>query len=106
MSRSREPLAIIGLGCRFPGGADGPESFWRLLCDGVDAICDVPTDRWDIRKFYDPDPAARGRTYTRQGGFLRESIWEFDPAFFGISPREVAVMDPQQRLLLETTWDS
>jgi acyl transferase domain-containing protein/acyl carrier protein len=106
MSQQREPLAIIGLGCRFPGRADSPEAFWRMLCAGVDAICDVPADRWDIRKFYDPDPASPGRTYTRQAGFLCESIWEFDPTFFGISPREAAVMDPQQRLLLETTWEA
>ncbi|PRX24032.1 acyl transferase domain-containing protein [Paraburkholderia sp. BL18I3N2] len=106
MSRNPEPLAIVGLGCRFPGGSDGPEAFWQMLCDGIDAICDVPTDRWDIRKFYDPDPASPGRMCTRQGGFLRESIWDFDAAFFGISPREAAVMDPQQRLLLETTWDA
>lgn len=105
-STTREPLAIVGMGCRFPGRSDGPDSFWQMLHDGVDAICDVPGDRWDVRKFYDPDPASPGRTVTLQGGFLRESIWDFDPAFFGISPREASVMDPQQRLLLETTWEA
>ncbi|MEO1337726.1 MAG: polyketide synthase, partial [Myxococcota bacterium] len=103
---SSEPLAIVGMGCRFPGNADSPERFWQMLCGGVDAICDVPADRWDVRRFHSPDPAAPGRMYTQQAGFLRESIWDFDPAFFGISPREAAIMDPQQRLLLEVTWEA
>ncbi len=103
---NNEPLAIVGMACRFPGHADSAQAFWDLLCAGTDAIRDVPTDRWDVRKFFDPDPDAIGKGYTRQGGFLSESIWHFDPAFFGISPREAAVMDPQQRLMLEVTWEA
>ena len=101
----REPLAIIGLGCRFPGGAVDPESFWRLLHDGVDAVREVPRDRWDADALYDPDPAAPGKIATRCGGFL-ESVDRFDAAFFGIAPREAIGMDPQQRLLLEVTWEA
>ena len=102
----REPLAIVGMACRFPGNADSADALWDMLCKGTDAIREVPVDRWDVRKFFDPDPDALGKGYTRQGGFLNESIWEFDPAFFGISPREAAVMDPQQRLMLEVTWEA
>ncbi|MFZ5542362.1 MAG: type I polyketide synthase, partial [Pseudomonadota bacterium] len=99
-----EPIAVIGLGCRVPG-ADGPQEFWRLLRDEVDAIGPVPADRWDADALYDPDPEVPGRISTRQGGFLR-SIDGFDPAFFGIAPREAQGMDPQQRLLLEVTWEA
>lgn len=101
---SDEPIAIIGLGCRFPG-ADGPEAFWRLLHDGVDAIREVPPDRWNNDAYYHPDAAVPGKLNTRWGGFL-EGIDGFDAAFFGISPREAAGMDPQQRLLLETAWQA
>ncbi len=101
----REPVAIIGIGCRLPGGADGPDSFWRLLREGVDAIGEVPPERWDLAAFYDEDPAAPGKMNTRWGGFL-ERIDGFDASFFGISPREAAPMDPQQRLLLEVTWEA
>ncbi len=104
--RDKEPLAIVGIGCRFPGGADSPVAFWELLCDGVDAIVDVPRDRWDVRRFYDPDPDKPGVTYTRQGGFLRERIDRFDAMFFGISPREAGCIDPQQRILLESVWEA
>src|ERR1700682_40050 len=100
-----ESIAIIGVGCRFPGGADDPESFWRLLRDGVDAIREVPPDRWDIEAFYDPDAAAAGKMYTRWCGFL-DHVDQVDPEFFGISPREAAGMDPQQRLLLEVAWEA
>ena len=100
-----EPLAIVGVGCRFPGGADTPEKFWRLVVDGVDAISEIPADRWNVDELYDPDPAARGKTATRWGGFV-DGVDRFDAALFGIAPREAMQMDPQQRLLLETTWDA
>ncbi|MFJ8579618.1 SDR family NAD(P)-dependent oxidoreductase [Micromonospora sp. NPDC093277] len=100
-----EPVAIIGIGCRFPGGVDGPESFWRLLTEGRDAIREVPEDRWDVEELHTDDPAAPGRTTTRWGGFL-DRIDRFDPHFFGISAHEAARMDPQQRLLAEVTWEA
>jgi acyl transferase domain-containing protein len=101
----REPIAIVGIGCRLPGGADNPEAFWRLLARGVDAISEVPEDRWLLRALYHPDPARAGKIYSRWGGFL-EQIDRFDAHFFGIAPREAAVMDPQHRLLLETAWEA
>nr|AAF62883.1 epoD [Sorangium cellulosum] len=100
-----EPIAVIGIGCRFPGGVTDPESFWRLLEEGSDAVVEVPHERWDIDAFYDPDPDVRGKMTTRFGGFLSD-IDRFEPAFFGISPREATTMDPQQRLLLETSWEA
>lgn len=101
----REPIAIIGLGCRFPGGATNAESFWQLLRDGVDTVTEVPPDRWDVDAYYDPDPDAPGKMYTRKAAFL-ESVDQFDPQFFGIMPKEARDMDPQQRLLLETAWEA
>jgi acyl transferase domain-containing protein/acyl carrier protein len=102
---TREPLAIVGIGCQFPGGANTPESYWHLLCDETDATREVPETRWDTGKYYDPNPAKLGRMVTRRGGFLSE-IDKFDPQFFGISPREANLLDPQQRLLLQTTWEA
>ncbi|WP_419145180.1 amino acid adenylation domain-containing protein [Myxococcus stipitatus] len=99
-----EPIAIIGLGCRFPQ-ADGVEAFWRLLSEGVDAIREVPADRWDIDAYFDAEPTAPGKMTTRWGGFL-DSVDGFDREFFGISPREAARMDPQQRLMLEVAWEA
>jgi acyl transferase domain-containing protein/acyl carrier protein len=99
----KEPVAIVGLACRFPGGANSPAEFWQLLRNGVDAITEVPPDRWNIDEFYDPDPDAPGKMATRWGGFLDDPAL-FDAEFFGIAPREAASMDPQQRLLLEVVW--
>ncbi|HEY53158.1 MAG TPA: acyltransferase domain-containing protein, partial [Caldilineae bacterium] len=99
-----EPIAVVGIGCRFPG-AEGPDAFWRLLSEGVDAVSEVPEERWDNDALYDETPGAPGRVITRQGGFI-DHVDEFDAAFFGISPREANRMDPQQRLLAETTWEA
>ncbi|GAC1671278.1 MAG: hypothetical protein PVS3B1_10540 [Ktedonobacteraceae bacterium] len=99
-----DTIAIIGLGCRFPGANDG-EEFWQLLRNGIDGISEVPTTRWDADAYYDPTPATPGKMNTRWGGFLR-GIDQFEPAFFSISPREASAMDPQQRLLLEVAWET
>ncbi|MCX6048530.1 MAG: alpha/beta fold hydrolase [Chloroflexi bacterium] len=105
LERTRtEPIAIIGMGCRFPG-AENPAAFWELLRNGTDAIGEVPADRWDIEAYYDPNPQAAGKMYTRYGGFL-DRIDQFDAAFWGISPREAVKLDPQQRLLLEVSWEA
>ncbi|OBH90671.1 polyketide synthase [Mycobacterium sp. E2989] len=101
----RDPLAIVGIGCQFPGGADDPTSYWHLLCTETDATGTVPEARWNAAKYYDPNPAKVGKMVTRRGGFLDE-IDQFDPQFFGISPREAHLIDPQQRLLLRTTWEA
>jgi phthiocerol/phenolphthiocerol synthesis type-I polyketide synthase A len=102
-----EPIAVIGMGCRFPGGADNTAQFWRLLQDGVDGIVRVPPDRWDADAFFSEDHSVPGTICSPEGGFL--TTWqpdEFDAEFFGISPREAAAMDPQQRLLLEVSWEA
>jgi len=99
-----ESIAIVGVGCRFPG-ADGPEAFWRLLARGVDAVSEVPPERWSLDDLHDDDPAAPGKMNTRWGGFLTD-VDRFDAAFFGISPREAAHIDPQQRLLMEVAWEA
>lgn len=101
-----EPIAIIGMGCRFPGEAANPHDFWRNLLEGKDCIVDVPNNRWDINRFYDADKDKPGKMYVKSGGFLQERIDEFDALFFGISPREAAALDPQQRVLLEVSWEA
>ncbi|MEU4596466.1 beta-ketoacyl synthase N-terminal-like domain-containing protein [Nocardia sp. NPDC023988] len=105
-ARTTEPIAIVGMSCRFPGGIDSPDDLWHALLDGRDLISDFPADRgWDIDAFYDPDPDKFAKSSVREGGFLTEA-GEFDAGFFGISPREAEAMDPQQRLLLELAWES
>ena len=102
-TRTDEPIAIVAVACRFPGAPD-PDAYWEVLSGGVDAIREIPDDRFDIDEFYDPDPETPGKIYTRSGGYL-DGIDGFDPEFFGISPREAVWMDPQQRLMLETAWE-
>jgi amino acid adenylation domain-containing protein len=100
-----EPIAIVGAGCRFPGNADSLEAYWQILRDGVDAVCPIPEERWNIAAYYDADPESPGKMYAREGGFLGD-IKAFDADFFGISPREAVRLDPQQRLLLEVSWEA
>jgi acyl transferase domain-containing protein/NADPH:quinone reductase-like Zn-dependent oxidoreductase/nucleoside-diphosphate-sugar epimerase len=100
-----EPLAIVGMGCRFPGGADDPASYWRMLAAGTDAVREVPADRWDWQRFFDPNPASPGKISTRWGGFI-DAVDTFDASFFGISPREALHLDPQQRLFLEVAYEA
>ncbi len=100
-----EPIAVVGIGCRFPGGADDGASFWRLLRNGVDAVAEIPADRLDPSAYYDPRPGTPGKVYTRHAALL-DAIDQFDPQFFGISPREASSLDPQQRLLLEVAWEA
>ena len=98
-----EPIAVIGMSCRFPGGGELPETFWQLLKEGRDATRELPADRWNIDELYDPTPGVRGKVYTRRGGFI-DNVDKFEPGFFGITPRDANNLDPQQRLLLEECW--
>ncbi|MFN6455065.1 MAG: type I polyketide synthase, partial [Nostoc sp. EfeVER01] len=104
-SAKTESIAIVGMGCRLPGGHDNPEAFWQLLRNGEIAVSEVPSDRWDINAYYDPNPNTPGKICTRYGGFINQ-LQEFDTQFFGISPREAVSLDPQQRLLLEVAWEA
>ena len=101
----KDRIAIIGVGCRFPGGASSKDSLWKLLVEGREGIIEVPPDRWNVERYYDAEPGVAGKSIALRAGFI-DAIDQFDPQFFGISPREAPYVDPQHRLLLETAWEA
>ncbi|XXF76318.1 SDR family NAD(P)-dependent oxidoreductase [Myxococcaceae bacterium GXIMD 01537] len=103
---AREPLAIVGIGCRLPGGIEDTEGFWKVLMEGRECIVDIPEERWDPKKFHDASGRSPGRTYAQRAGLLQQDLREFEPGFFGITPREASALDPQQRLMLEVSWEA
>lgn len=103
---TREPIAIVGIGCRFPGGVENVDDLWSILLEGKDCVIDIPSERWDPRKFHDPSGQSPGRAYVNKAGILTRDVHLFDASFFGISPREAEIMDPMQRLLLEVSWEA
>src|SRR4051812_18194293 len=102
---SKDSIAIIGIGCRFPGGINHPDALWKLLVEGREAVGEIPPDRWNVERFYDAEPGILGKSIARRGGFV-DGIDQFDQQFFSISPREAPYVDPQHRLLLETAWEA
>src|SRR5271170_3960244 len=105
MERRVTPIAVIGMGCRLPGGIDSPDAFWQALLRGDDLVTEIPADWWDVEDHYDPERGVRGRSVSRWGGFI-DDIGGFDASFFGFGDREATAIDPQHRLLLETSWEA
>ena len=106
LGQEPEAVAVIGIGCRFPGGITSADGYWSFLLGKRCGIREIPADRWNVRNYYDPDPESAGRSYSKWGGFLSGDVFNFDPAFFDMAPREVMLMDPQQRLLLQVAYES